>query len=427
MINNWLLTCSPKNTRIDMYSSQTIDCNITDPGIENGYWMIVESDDPTIANARKEIWLNSGGFNEYTKSFNITGQFIGKTKVSVAIQKQPHSFPVASQSVDVVVQREKRVIDVIFHVSVAVMVSLMYVNFGCALQWGELKDSLKRPIGPIIGFIGQFLCMPVISFFVAKALFPNSAAMQLGLFFTGVSPGGGASNMWTVILGGNIDLSITMTTIGTLAAFAMMPLWLFTLGKVLFDEGQLTVPYRLISTYAVTLIVPLAIGYGLKRFFPRIAAFMARILKGFSSLLLIFIVVFAIVTNLYLFELFSWRIVIAGLGLPWLGYLMAWVLAKIARQNPKDSLTIAIETGIQNTGIAIFLLRFTLDQPEADLTTVVPVAVAIMTPIPLLMVLIYQKVSGMCWQKHTKVPNNSLVFDVESEDKQHNRVIGSIS
>lgn len=50
-------------------------------------------------------------------------------------------------------------------------------------------------------------------------LFPNNPEMQLGLFFTGASPAGGASNTWTVILGGNIDLSVTMSTTSTLAAF----------------------------------------------------------------------------------------------------------------------------------------------------------------------------------------------------------------
>lgn len=57
------------------------------------------------------------------------------------------------------------------------------------------------------------------------------------------------------------------------------------------------------------------------------------------------------------------------MGLPWLGYMLAYILARICRQSSKDSLTIAIETGIQNTGISIFLLRFALPQPEADLTT----------------------------------------------------------
>jgi hypothetical protein len=58
-----------------------------------------------------------------------------------------------------------------------------------------------------------------ISFGLGKWLFYDSVPMQLGMFFTGVSPAGGASNIWTYILGGNINLSITMTTISTFAAF----------------------------------------------------------------------------------------------------------------------------------------------------------------------------------------------------------------
>lgn len=57
------------------------------------------------------------------------------------------------------------------------------------------------------------------SYFLGLYLFPNSVEMQLGLFFTGISPAGGASDVWTVVLGGNLDLSITMTTISTFAAF----------------------------------------------------------------------------------------------------------------------------------------------------------------------------------------------------------------
>lgn len=128
------------------------------------------------------------------------------------------------------------------------------------------------------------------------------------MFFTGVSPAGGASNVWTVILEGNIDLSITMTTISTFAAFGMMPLWIFTLGRLIFDKGNVAVPYSQISTYAIGLVVPLAIGYLIQRYLKRLSRFLARILKCFSSILILFIIIFAIITNLYLFKLFSWQV-----------------------------------------------------------------------------------------------------------------------
>lgn len=62
------------------------------------------------------------------------------------------------------------------------------------------------------------------------------------------------------------------------------------------------------------------------------------------------------------------------MALPWLGYIGGFLMGKLFQQNSADCLTIAMETGIQNTGIAIFLLRFALPQPEADLTTGIYIA-----------------------------------------------------
>lgn len=87
-----------------------------------------------------------------------------------------------------------------------------------------------------------------------------------------------------------------------------MPLWIFTLGRAIFDRGHLIVPYARIASFAVGLIIPLGIGLLLQRYCPRVAKILVRILKSFSSLLILFIVVFAIITNLYLFQLFTWQV-----------------------------------------------------------------------------------------------------------------------
>lgn len=50
-------------------------------------------------------------------------------------------------------------------------------------------------------------------------LFPENRPLRLGFFFAGVSPAGGASNIWTYALGGNLNLSVTMTAVSTLASF----------------------------------------------------------------------------------------------------------------------------------------------------------------------------------------------------------------
>lgn len=92
---------------------------------------------------------------------------------------------------------------------------------------------------------------------------------------------------------------------------AMMPIWIFTLGTTIFDRGELQVPYKRIGIMAIGLIVPLMIGLLIQRYLPRLAKLLVRILKTCSSLLIIFIVIFAIVTNLYLFELFTWQVSIS--------------------------------------------------------------------------------------------------------------------
>ena len=123
-----------------------------------------------------------------------------------------------------------------------------------------MKEVIKRPIGPAIGFLCQFLIMPLLSFGLGFIFPASESAMRLGLFVTGVSPGGGASNIWTLMFNGNLNLSITMTAISTFSAFFMMPLWIFTLGEVIFNDTDIKIPYYKIVTYAFCLVVPLGIG-----------------------------------------------------------------------------------------------------------------------------------------------------------------------
>uniref|UniRef100_A0A1Q3FJB8 Putative na+-bile acid cotransporter n=1 Tax=Culex tarsalis TaxID=7177 RepID=A0A1Q3FJB8_CULTA len=400
----WQISYNPSTLQLHMNTIQNISLRIEGiaaPDLAN---------DPTIQlrSGRDHVAsLPGGGLvpvveirdnGIYDGTFNVSGVFLGSTTLFVEVRgwrdgNRTVSLP---KELPVTVIREERVIDKVFTASVAILVSILYINFGAALDLPTLKAIMVRPIGPVIGFLAQFLFMPLLSYGLGHLLFPDSYELQLGLFFTGVSPAGGASNIWTVVLGGNLNLSLAMTTISTLAAFGMMPLWIFTLGRNIFDKGNLGVPYRNIATFAIGLVVPLGIGLLIQRFRPRIARVLVRILKPMAAILILFIVIFAIVTNLYLFELFSWQIIVAGLGLPWIGYIFGYLASKGARLPTADSLAISVETGIQNTGIAIFLLRFSLPQPEADLTTVVPVSAAIMTPFPLMALYLVLKLRERC-------------------------------
>lgn len=151
---------------------------------------------------------------------NLTGNFIGYTKVCTKLVDSTNQT-VDTACINVSVIRKPRAIDLAFTYSVAALVAIIYINMGAALDTTTIKDTLKRPVGPVIGFFSQFVIMPVLAFGIAKALI-DLPSLQLGLFIAGCSPGGGASNIWTLTLGGNLDLSITMTTISTFSAFCKL-------------------------------------------------------------------------------------------------------------------------------------------------------------------------------------------------------------
>ncbi|XP_026323058.1 sodium/bile acid cotransporter 5-like isoform X2 [Hyposmocoma kahamanoa] len=390
----------PQELEMVMEYAEYVSVSVKGDDLRVGDQFLLEVDRSHIAvpewNSSYSLTDQEAASGQFDGKLRVKGNFLGSTNVRVVKQRGTQTFQV-NGSLPVTVLRPERVIDRIFVTSVALFVSLIFINFGCAMHWPTVKDVLKRPIGPLIGMCGQFLFMPLISFGLGYLIFPDDGEMRLGMFFTGVSPGGGASNIWTFILGGNLNLSLAMTSISTIASFALMPAWLFSLGQVVFSNANIVVPYARIASFVAGLLIPLGIGLGMQRWTPKLAAFMVRILKGFSTILLLFIIIFAIVTNLYIFELFTWQIVVAGIAIPWLGYAFGYALARVCRQPHPDALAISIETGIQNTGISIFLLRYALPQPAADLTTVVPVAVAIMTPIPMTCIYVVQKIM-QCFQ-----------------------------
>ncbi|XP_058978942.1 hepatic sodium/bile acid cotransporter-like [Musca domestica] len=347
------------------------------------------------------------GQTTWRGNFTIEGIFLGHSPIYVELRSRK-STEKALETLDVIVLRNIGTMDVAFRVLVGAFVMLLYVNFGAVLELDALKEILLKPIGPAIGFVGQFLVMPVLSFCIGYFLFRDMIELHLGLFFTGSTPGGGASNIFTVVLNGNLNLSITMTAISNLAAFGMMPLWIFTLGALIFKDGNLIVPYKTIASMSFSLVLPLSIGIVLQKYAPNFAKKMSRLLKPLALCFIVVIMGFSFTVNSYIYKLFSWKILMASSALSWLGYLIGWVFAVICRQSARDAITIAIETGIQNTGIAIFMLNFTLPQPQADMTSAVPVANSMMTPVPLLLLYIIKKIF---FRNKTKVEEGNVDKD----------------
>ena len=151
-----------------------------------------------------------------SNGFLVHGEFMGQT--SVTVRDKTSGNKSESGDLKVIVRRKQSTLSTIFTVSVAVLVTLNYINMGCALDSKIVGSVLRHPVAPAVGILSQYLIMPIMAYFLGLWFFPDATHLRLGLFVFGCSPAGGASNMWTVLLNGNLDLSITMTFISTLLA-----------------------------------------------------------------------------------------------------------------------------------------------------------------------------------------------------------------
>jgi len=164
----------------------------------------------------------------------------------------------------------------------------------------------------------------------------------------------------------------------------MFPLWLFTLGRfVLSDDVRLTIPFTNIMIILACYLIPLIIGLLIQRYCKRLSAIIVRVLRPMFIIFVLLLFTVGIWSNFYIFRLIRPLLLLAGCLLPYVGFLVSGVVAFILRQPPPRILTIAIETGFQNTLLPVILMKLSLPQPDADLSIVGPVTIAMSSVLPL--------------------------------------------
>ena len=142
----------------------------------------------------------------------------------------------------------------LFYVNMCVSGLLAVALFfmGIEIDLGVVRNVLKRPIGPVIGFVSQFVFMPLAAWGIG-ALFLTEDFEKLGLILVGSAPGGNLSNFWTSMLGGDVNLSVTMTMISSISSFGMTSLWVWLLGTQFSGERHIQAScffsfFRLVSS-----------------------------------------------------------------------------------------------------------------------------------------------------------------------------------
>lgn len=154
----------PDALTIHMQASETVNLTLEGlPQLSTGSYVNIISGDDQLAEISKQIQPSEVTDGRWSGSFDVTGVFLGSTSAYVELV-QPNQMPErANEFLKLTIIRLNRAIDHAFTGSVIVLVSLLYINFGAALDVTKLKGIVKKPVGPAIGFCMQFIFMPLVS------------------------------------------------------------------------------------------------------------------------------------------------------------------------------------------------------------------------------------------------------------------------
>lgn len=157
-------TFEPNALSVHMQESETGNLTLDGlPQLSTGSYVQIISGNEMLATISKQIQPSEVINGRWSGTFDVHGVFLGKTNAYVELV-QPNQTPErANEFLPLTIIRLNRAIDHAFTGSVAVLVSLLYINFGAALDVTKLKGIIKKPIGPAIGFCMQFILMPLVS------------------------------------------------------------------------------------------------------------------------------------------------------------------------------------------------------------------------------------------------------------------------
>lgn len=232
--------------------------------------------------------------------------------------------------------------------------AVIMFGMGLSLTLSDFKRILIYPKAVLLGLLNQIVLLPVVAFFIAKGL-GLSPELAVGLMILAACPGGATSNLITHLAKGDTALSITLTAFSSMITVLTIPFVVnFSIGYFIpgGEEQKLEILGTVISVLVIT-IIPVAIGMLVLKKVPALAKKLEIPFRQFSTVFFILIVVSAFVkerANLVQFFIDAGPASLA-LNLATLG--LGYGVSKVAGLNLRQSLTIAVESGIQNGTLGI--------------------------------------------------------------------------
>lgn len=241
-------------------------------------------------------------------------------------------------------------------------IALAVIMFGVALDISvsDFLKLLRKPKLLAVGVISQFIMLPLLTFIFVSIIQPHPS-IALGMFMVAACPGGNISNFMSHLAGGNTALSIGLTAFGTFMAMIFTPLNFHIYGSIYEPTSnilrQVSVdPMELVKVVSLILGIPLILGMYCRSKNQKLSHKVARLLKPVSITIFVAIVIGALLNNSEIFSEYITEVLGLGVSHNVLAIVAGFLLAKLFRLGFKEQKTIAIETGIQNSGLGLLLI-----------------------------------------------------------------------
>ena len=252
-----------------------------------------------------------------------------------------------------------------------IALALIMLGLGLGLTFSDFTRILKDPKVFFVGIVSQILLLPVVAYTLIT-LINVPIEIALGVMIIASAPGGVTSNVMTKFANGDVALSISLTAICSLISIISVPIIIFN-SALYLGISNLTENITVTSIaikMALIVTIPVLIGMVIRNFAENFIFKNLKLIEKLTGIL--FLIVF---TAIWIEERGNIANYIkqAGTIVILLNVSMmfiAYIIAKFFTSNIQQRKTIALECGLQNGTLAVFVAT----QLFSDISYIVPTA-----------------------------------------------------
>ncbi len=230
------------------------------------------------------------------------------------------------------------------------LLAVVMFAMGLTLSREDFLRVLRAPLPVFIGVVLQFMVMPLAALGISLAL-GLDAALTAGMVLVGATAGGTASNFMTWLAGGRVALSVSMTLTSTLVAVVLTPF----ISWLLLSETVEVAPWDMLLSILRMVVAPVVLGVAVHHWFSDTIRAVESALATLAMLVIIFIIAIVVALNAGQLSALGPLVALGVVTHNAVGLLGGYWISRGLGVDEATARTVAIEVGMQNSGLAVAL------------------------------------------------------------------------